>query len=137
MQAAFHNDFGDGPVSPEQLRWSPLPLPEAPVDFIEGLFTMAGNGSAAAQSGVGIHLYAANRSMHGRYFYSADGELLILPQQGALRIATELGVLEVEPQQIAVIPRGVRFRVELLEGASRGYVCENFGAFLRLSLIHI
>ena len=132
VQAAFHNDFGDGPVSPEQLRWSPLPLPEAPVDFIEGLFTMAGNGSAAAQSGVGIHLYAANRSMHGRYFYSADGELLILPQQGALRIATELGVLEVEPQQIAVIPRGVRFRVELLEGASRGYVCENFGAFLRL-----
>ena len=132
VQTGFHNDFGNGAVSPEQLRWSPLPMPEASTDFIEGLFTMAGNGSAAAQAGVGIHLYAANRSMHGRYFYNADGEMLILPQQGALRIATELGVLEVEPQQIAVIPRGVRFRVELLEGASRGYVCENFGAFLRL-----
>ena len=132
VQAGFHNDFGDGPVSPEQLRWSPLPLPDAPTDFIEGLFTMAGNGSAAAQAGVGIHLYAANRSMQDRYFYNSDGEMLILPQQGTLRLATELGVLEVEPQQIAVIPRGVRFRVELLEGASRGYVCENFGAFLRL-----
>ena len=132
VQTGFHNDFGSGAVSPEQLRWSPLPMPEAPTDFIEGLFTMAGNGSAAAQAGVGIHLYAANRSMHGRYFYNADGEMLILPQQGALRIATELGVLEVEPQQIAVIPRGVRFRVELLEGESRGYVCENFGAHLRL-----
>ena len=132
VQAGFHNDFGEGPVSPEQLRWSPLPLPDAPTDFIEGLFTMAGNGSAAAQAGVGIHLYAANRSMQDRYFYNSDGEMLILPQQGTLRLATELGVLEVEPQQIAVIPRGVRFRVELLEGASRGYVCENFGAFLRL-----
>ena len=132
VQPHFHNDFGNGAVSPEQLRWSPLPLPEAPTDFIEGLFTMAGNGSAAAQAGVGIHLYAANRSMHGRYFCNADGELLVLPQQGALRIATELGVLDVEPQQIAVIPRGVRFRVELAAGAARGYVCENFGAFLRL-----
>ena len=132
VQPGFHNDFGNGAVSPEQLRWSPLPMPEAPTDFIEGLFTMAGNGSAAAQAGVGIHLYVANRSMHDRYFYNADGEMLILPQQGALRIATELGVLQVEPQQIAVIPRGVRFRVELLEGESRGYVCENFGAHLRL-----
>ena len=132
VQAGFHNDFGNGAVSPEQLRWSPLPLPGTPTDFIEGLFTMAGNGSAAAQAGVGIHLYAANRSMHGRYFYNADGEMLILPQQGALRIATELGVLDIEPQQIAVIPRGVRLRVDLLEGASRGYVCENFGAHLRL-----
>ena len=132
VQPTLHNDFGSGAVSPEQLRWSPLPMPEASMDFIEGLFTMAGNGSAAAQAGVGIHLYVANRSMHGRYFYNADGEMLVLPQQGALRIATELGVLEVEPQQIAVIPRGMRFRVELLEGASRGYVCENFGALLRL-----
>ena len=70
--------------------------------------------------------------MQGRYFYDADGELLIVPQQGRLRIATELGVLEVEPQEIAVIPRGVRFRVELPDGAARGYVCENFGALLRL-----
>jgi homogentisate 1,2-dioxygenase len=128
----FHNDFGDGAVTPEQLRWSPLPLPQAPTDFVEGLFTMAGNGSPAAGGGIAIHLYACNRPMQGRWFYSADGELLVVPQQGRLRLATELGVLDIEPQQIAVIPRGIRFRVELPDGSARGYLCENFGAFLRL-----
>lgn len=128
----FHNDFGAGPVTPDQLRWNPMPLPDAPTDFVEGLFTMAGNGGPAALSGVGIHVYAANRDMQGRFFYDADGELLIVPQQGRLRLATELGVLEVEPQEIAIIPRGVRFRVELPDGSARGYVCENFGAMLRL-----
>lgn len=133
----FHSDFEHGPVTPDQLRWRPLPLPERPADFIDGLFTMAGNGSPAAQHGVGIHLYAANRAMQGRFFYDADAELLIVPQQGRLHIATELGVLEVEPQQVAVIPRGIRFRVELPDSEkdgspSRGYVCENFGAQLRL-----
>ena len=128
----FHNDFGDGPVTPDQLRWSPLPMPEQSADFVDGLFTMAGNGSAASQHGVGIHLYAANRDMQGRWFYDADGELLIVPQQGRLRIATELGVIEVEPQQIAVIPRGIRFAVTLPDGEARGYVCENFGALLKL-----
>ena len=129
---AFHNDFGDGAVTPDQLRWNPMPLPERPTDFVEGLFTMAGNGGPAAHAGVGIHVYAANRDMQGRYFYSADGELLLVPQQGRLRLHTELGVLEVEPQEIAIVPRGVRFRVELPDGPSRGYVCENFGAMLRL-----
>jgi len=131
-QPYLHSDFGTHPVTPDQLRWDPLPLPERPTDFIEGLYTMGGNGSPAAQSGVGLHLYAANQSMRGRYFYNADGELLIVPQQGRLHIATEFGVIEIEPQQIAVIPRGIRFRVELPDGPSRGYVCENFGAFLRL-----
>ncbi len=133
-QPRFHNDFDTGPVTPDQLRWSPLPLPaeDAAVDFVDGLFTMAGNGSATAGTGIGIHLYAANRSMQGRFFYSADGELLIVPQQGRLRIATELGLIEIGPQQIAVVPRGIRFRVELPDGAARGYVCENFGAFLRI-----
>ncbi|WP_147654101.1 homogentisate 1,2-dioxygenase [Vulcaniibacterium gelatinicum] len=131
-QPRFHNDFDAGPVTPDQLRWSPLPLPQAPVDFVDGLYTMAGNGGPAAQTGVGVHLYAANRDMQGRYFYDADGELLLVPQLGRLRIATELGVLEVEPQEIAVIPRGIRFRVELPDGPSRGYVAENFGALLRL-----
>jgi len=131
-QPCLHSDFGTHPVTPDQLRWDPLPLPDQPTDFIEGLYTMGGNGSPSAQTGIGIHLYAANQSMHGRYFYDADGELLIVPQQGRLNIATELGVIEIEPQQIAVIPRGIRFRVELPDGPSRGYVCENFGAFLRL-----
>lgn len=128
----FHNDFATDPITPDQLRWDPLPMPETSVDFIDGLFTMGGNGSPAAQSGVSIHLYAANASMQGRFFYDADGELLLVPQQGRLILATELGVLELEPQEIAVIPRGIRFRVELPDGPSRGYVCENFGAFLRL-----
>ncbi len=130
-QPRFHNVFEDV-VPPDQMRWSPLPLPEAPADFVDGLFTMAGNGGAAAQGGVGIHLYAANRDMQGRFFYDADGELLLVPQQGRLHIETELGVLDVEPQEIAVIPRGVRFRVALPDGAARGYVCENFGALMRL-----
>lgn len=130
--ATFHNRFDDVPVSPNQLRWNPFELPQAPTDFLDGLWTIAGNGGAAGQHGVGIHLYAANRSMQGRFLYDADGELLIVPQQGRLRIRTELGVLDIEPQQIAVIPRGLRFRVELPDGTARGYVCENFGALLRL-----
>ncbi|MGH8042142.1 MAG: homogentisate 1,2-dioxygenase [Rudaea sp.] len=132
VQSAFHNDFGSGAVTPERLRWDPRPLPQTPTDFVDGLFSMAGNGSAAAQAGVGIHVYVANRSMQGRFFYDADGELLIVPQQGRLRIVTELGIIGIEPREIAVIPRGVRFRVELLDAQARGYVCENFGALLRL-----
>ncbi|HET8941251.1 MAG TPA: homogentisate 1,2-dioxygenase [Rudaea sp.] len=131
-QTGFHNDFGNGPVTPEKLRWSPLPLPQAKTDFVEGLFTVAGNGGPAAGTGVGIHLYAANADMQGRFFTNADGELLIVPQQGRLHIETELGVLDVEPQEIAVIPRGVRFCVALPDGVARGYVCENFGALLQL-----
>jgi len=130
--STFHNRFGDTPTSPERLRWSPRPLPTTPTDFLDGLFTVAGNGSPAAGNGIGIHLYAANRSMQMRFFCDADGELLIVPQQGRLHIATELGVLDVEPQQIAVIPRGVRFRVGLPDGHASGYVCENFGALLKL-----
>jgi len=131
-QGRLLSRFDEVPTPPNQLRWDPLPLPDRPTDFVDGLVTMAGNGDPAAQVGCGIHLYAANRSMTERFFYTADGELLIVPQQGRLRLATELGVLEVEPQEIAVIPRGVRFRVELPDGTARGYVCENFGALLRL-----
>ena len=118
--------FDEVPTPPNQLRWNPMPMPSAPTDFVDGLATFAGNTACA------IHLYAANRSMEGRFFYDADGELLIVPQQGPLRIATELGTLDVEPQEIVVIPRGVRFRVELLADEARGYVCENFRALLRL-----
>ena len=124
--------FPDTDATPNQLRWDPLPIPEAPTDFVDGWVTMAGHGSALAMSGCAIHLYAANRSMSGRYFNDADGELLIVPQQGRLRIATELGVLDVSPTQIAVVPRGVRFAVELPDGVARGYICENYGALFRL-----
>lgn len=121
-----------GPVSPNQMRWDPFPLPTAPTDFIDGLMTVALNGDAAAQTGIAIHVYAANRSMLDRFFYNADGELLLVPQQGRLCIRTELGILNVAPGEIAVLPRGMRFRVELPDGAARGYVCENYGALLRL-----
>jgi homogentisate 1,2-dioxygenase len=93
---------------------------------------MAGNGNPDALTGGAAHVYAANRSMQRRIFYCADGELLIVPQQGRQRFVTELGVIEAEPQQFVVIPRGVRFRVELPEGSGRGYVCENYGAHFRL-----
>jgi homogentisate 1,2-dioxygenase len=126
------SSFGDVPTSPNQLRWDPLPLPATPTDFIDGLVTMAGQGDPAAMSGCAIHLYAINRSMTDRYFYNADGEMLIVPQQGRLRLATELGRIDVEPLEIVVIPRGLRFRVELQDGPARGYVCENYGAQLRL-----
>lgn len=128
----FHNRFDEQPPTPNQLRWDPFPMPGKPTDFVDGLFTVAGNGSAASLGGCAIHVYAANRPMEGRFFYDADGELLIVPESGRLRIATELGVLEVAPLEIAVIPRGLRFRVELPDGEARGYVGENFGAALRL-----
>jgi homogentisate 1,2-dioxygenase len=120
------------PTPPNQLRWNPLPMPTAPTDFIDGLVTMAGNGSPESMNGCAIHVYAANQSMRDRYFYSADGELLIVPQQGRLSIATEMGAIELEPQEIAVIPRGVRFKVDLPDGSARGYICENFGALFQL-----
>ena len=126
------SDFGVTPTPPNQLRWNPLPFPAEPTDFIQGLVTYAGNGDAHAQSGCGIHLYAANCSMTQRAFYNADGEMLILPQQGRLRFVTEFGVIEAEPQEIVVIPRGVRFRVELIDETARGYICENFAAPFRL-----
>jgi homogentisate 1,2-dioxygenase len=124
--------FTDIPTPPNQLRWSPFAIPETPTDFVDGLITLAGNGDPAMQTGVAIHIYAANRSMEGRYFYTADGELLIVPQLGPLRIATELGMLEVSPGEIAVIPRGIKLRVDLPESPARGYVCENYGLPFRL-----
>jgi homogentisate 1,2-dioxygenase len=125
--------FLDAPTSPNQLRWDPLPLPKKKTDFVDGMVTLGGNGDPAMQVGVAIHLYAANASMKDRFFYSADGEFLIVPQLGKLRFQTELGILDVAPGEICVIPRGVKFRVEQLEGnASRGYICENYGLPFRL-----
>lgn len=118
--------FDEAPVSPNRLRWDPPVLPEAPTDFIDGLVSIAGNDL------IGIHLYAASRSMERRAFFNTDGEMLIVPQQGALRIVTELGVIEIEPLKVALVPRGMRFRVELIDGTARGYVCENYGHAFRL-----
>jgi homogentisate 1,2-dioxygenase len=126
------SDFQASVTSPNQLRWDPLPLPDEATDFISGLVTYAGNGDPATQSGCAIHLYGATCSMTDRAFYDADGELLLVPHHGRLLLVTEFGRLLVEPLEIAVIPRGVRFRVELPDGVARGYVCENFGLPFRL-----
>lgn len=128
----WNDDYAHGPVSPNRLRWDPQVMPDAPTDFLEGVTTWAGNGAWDQQTGVAIHLYAANRSMEKRYFYNADAEMLFVPQYGAIRLATEFGLMDVAPCEIAVIPRGVRFQVLLPEGPIRGYLLENFGASLRL-----
>ncbi|MDR5861072.1 homogentisate 1,2-dioxygenase [Halomonas eurihalina] len=125
----------DNPAAdPNQMRWDPAPLPEAPTDFIDGLLSVAVNGDADAQRGCGVHVYAFNRDMVERFFYNADGELLIVPQQGGLRLRTELGELDVSGGEIAVIPRGVKFQVRLAADcdAARGYICENYGMPLEL-----
>jgi homogentisate 1,2-dioxygenase len=143
--AAMHAPFAPMPASawataghaeaeatPDRLRWMPLAQPAPGTDFLDGLATLAVAGDAAAQRGVSVHVYCANRSMESRVLYDADGELVIVPQEGALRLATELGMLDVAPGEVAVIPRGVRFRVELSGALARGYVGENHGAALRL-----
>ncbi|GHF08614.1 homogentisate 1,2-dioxygenase [Streptomyces werraensis] len=116
---------------PNRLRWDPLPDPAEGTDFLAGLWTLGGNGDVTQRSGMAVHLYHANASMR-RVFSDADGELLIVPERGGLLLRTELGMLHVEPGHIALIPRGVRFRVELLDETARGYVCENYGAPFRL-----
>tara|TARA_R110002110_G_scaffold65206_4_gene180047 strand:+ start:132467 stop:133777 length:1311 start_codon:yes stop_codon:yes gene_type:complete len=114
-------------ATPEQLRWDPMPPPAKPKDFLAGCQTFISNGNPMQQDGAAVHLYAANQSMVD-YFYNADGELLIIPCEGALRLKTEMGILEIKPKEIAVIPRGVVFQVECLAPVIKGYVCENFGA---------
>jgi homogentisate 1,2-dioxygenase len=124
--------FDETPPSPNRLRWDPLPMPTEAADFIDGLVTYGGNGDVASGQGVAIHLYAANKSMQRRVFANADGELLIVPQLGRIILVTELGILDVAPLQVAIVPRGLRFRVELPDGEARGYVCENYGNLFRL-----
>lgn len=120
-----------GAITPNRLRWSPQPMPAEPTDFVDGWVAMAANAAADRPAGISVFTYCANRSMQ-RVFFNADGELLLVPQQGRLRLVTELGVLELEPLEIAVLPRGLKFRVELPDGQARGYIAENHGAPLRL-----
>lgn len=124
--------FDEAPTTPNQLRWNPIEIPAGPTDFVDSVITFAGNGDAAMQAGCAIHIYACNQSMRDRFFYNADGEMLFVPQLGRLRIFTELGIIEAGPGEISVVPRGTKFRVELLEEKARGYVCENYGAMFRL-----
>jgi homogentisate 1,2-dioxygenase len=109
-----------------------VPIPGEKADFLDGIITLGGNGDPAFQTGVAIHIYAANASMEDRFFYDADGELLIVPQDGSLKFHTELGIIGVAPGEICVIPRGVKFRVVLDGESARGYICENYGLTFRL-----
>ena len=121
--------FDEVETPPNRLRWDPLPI--ASGDFVDGLFTLAGSGDAASQAGLAVHLYSATRSMKDRYFYDADGELMFVPQEREIRICTEYGILDVAPGELAVVPRGTKFKVEV-DSPARGYLCENYGAHFRL-----
>ena len=120
----------DTPLAP--LRWDPLPYPDAPTTFIEGVRTITTAGDAESRAGMGVHIYLATRSMRDEYYYNADGEMLLVPQDGGLRLCTEFGVIDVAPGEIAVVPRGVKMRIELAGDRARGYLCENYGAALTL-----
>ncbi len=118
------------PIAP--MRWDPLAIPDQPTTFLQGVRTMTTAGDAGTQAGMGAHVYLVTQSMVREYFYNADGELLFVPQQGRLRLWTEFGIIDIEPGECAVIPRGVKLRVELIDGPARGYLCENYGGAFTL-----
>ena len=130
----WQSRFDELEVTPNQLRWDPLPVPDEPTDFIDGITTIAGNGDLFSQAGIAIHIYTCNKTMGDRYFYNADGETLIVPEMGRLGFLTELGALQAGPGEVVCIPRGVRFKVEPHpdDKKCRGYICENYGAHFRL-----
>jgi homogentisate 1,2-dioxygenase len=116
-----------GRVSLGQYRWDPVPHTDQPLTWLTGMRTMTTAGDVNTQVGMASHIYLVTASMEDAYFYSADSELLVVPQEGKLRFFTELGIIDLEPQEIAIIPRGLVYRVEVLEGPARGFVCENYG----------
>jgi len=121
-------------TTPNQLRWDPLPIPSEPTDFIDGITTIGGNGDLFSQTGMAVHIYAFNKGMGERYFYNADGEMLIVPEMGRLGILTELGLLQAGPGEVVCVPRGLKFKVEPHpdDKQLRGYICENYGQQFRL-----
>lgn len=122
--------LGDHSLALGQLRWGPTPIPTEATTFIDGIRTMTTAGDALTQVGMAAHVYAFNADMVDDYFFNSDGEMLIVPEMGSIRIATEMGIFELEPSEICVIPRGMLFKVTREEGteAARGYICENYGA---------
>ncbi|SNS06815.1 homogentisate 1,2-dioxygenase [Sphingomonas laterariae] len=128
----FQVDAEGEPLAPNRFRWSPLAMDDVDADLIDGLTRMASNRDPGAMDGVTVHIYRANRDMARRAFFNADAEMLFVPQQGRLRLLTELGILDLSPGEIGLVPRGVRFRAELPDGSARGYVGENHGTHFRL-----
>jgi homogentisate 1,2-dioxygenase len=119
------------PLAPNRLRWNPPEVPDGK-DFVGGLVTLLQARTPQDLEGCAVHAYRATNGMDGRVLVDADGELMIIPQEGAIEVQTELGRLDIAPGSIGVVPRGIKFRVQLLEGAARGYVAENYGAPFRL-----
>jgi homogentisate 1,2-dioxygenase len=117
----------DDIVSLGQYRWDPIPHSAAALTWISGMRTMTTAGDVNIQTGMASHVYLVTHSMQDEYFYSADSELLVVPQEGRLRFCTELGVIDLEPKEIAILPRGLVYRVEVIDGPARGFVCENYG----------
>jgi homogentisate 1,2-dioxygenase len=115
-----------------QLRWDPAPIPKKDMTFLQGVQTMTTAGDANTQAGMAAHIYLITKSMVDQHFYNADGEMMFVAQQGNLRLVTEFGRIDIEPGEIAVIPRGVKFRVEIPSGPARGYLCENYGGAFTL-----
>ncbi|KJZ20874.1 homogentisate 1,2-dioxygenase [Loktanella sp. S4079] len=113
-------------ISLGQYRWDPVEA-TGETTWLTGMRTMTTAGDVNTQIGMASHIYLVTESMVNSYFYSADSELLVVPQEGRLRFCTELGVIDLAPQEIAIIPRGLVYRVEVLEGPCRGFVCENYG----------
>jgi len=124
--------FAEFETTPNQLRWNPLAIPQNETDFIDGVTTIAGNGDLFAQTGMAIHIFACNKDMTERFFYNADGEMIVVAEKNRVRFLTELGIIEIGSGEIAVIPRGLKFRVKLPDGEARGYICENYSAQFRL-----
>ena len=130
--ALFGAPPAEAPLAPNRLRWDPpADLPQGK-DFVDGLVTMLNARVPVDLEGCAVHLYRAQRSMEGRVFVDADGELLIIPQQGTVELRTELGRLEIGPGDVALVPRGMKFRVQLIDGEAAGYVAENYGLPFRL-----
>ncbi|KZT52885.1 homogentisate 1,2-dioxygenase [Calocera cornea HHB12733] len=120
-------------VSATQLAWTPFDIPKGgAVDFVDGLKTIAGNGDPTLKEGLAIHIYACNKDMEKRAFATNDGDLLIVPEKGRLDIQTEQGHMMVRPGEVAIIQRGLRFKVKLPDGPSRGYIQEVYGVHYEL-----
>ncbi|MFN4158632.1 MAG: homogentisate 1,2-dioxygenase [Gemmobacter sp.] len=119
-------------ISLGQYRWDPLPHAGQTLTWLTGMRTMTTAGDVNIQVGMAAHVYLVTASMQDAYFYSADSELLVVPQEGRLRFCTELGIIDLEPQEIAILPRGLVYRVEVLDGPARGFVCENYGQKFQL-----
>jgi len=115
-------------ISLGQYRWQPTPFSDPPTTFVTGMRTMTTAGDVGTQVGMAAHVYLANDDMVDDYFYSADSELLVVPQEGRLEIFTEFGKIDLEPLEVCVLPRGMVFKVALPDGEARGFVCENYGA---------